>query len=57
MNRGPTLEEIAKIFDGKDAQVGHVDDTLKAEATGHHFEHADEKDNYNEQVRERQQSA
>lgn len=23
--RGPTLEELAKIFDGDDAQVAHVD--------------------------------
>jgi hypothetical protein len=23
--RGPTLEELAKIFDGDDAAVGHVD--------------------------------
>lgn len=23
--RGPTLEEVAKIFDGEDAEVAHVD--------------------------------
>lgn len=23
--RGPTLEELAKIFDGEDAEVSHID--------------------------------
>lgn len=31
--RGPTLEELAKIFDGDAAEVAHVDiDTLEKEA-------------------------
>ena len=31
--RGPTLEEIAKIFDGDNAQVGHVDMEVLEEKT------------------------
>lgn len=35
--KGPTLEEIAKIFDGDEAEVGHIDDFGKSDdvhATG-----------------------
>jgi hypothetical protein len=37
--RGPTLEEVAKIFDGDEAEVAHVDlDKVEAEVMTSGFE-------------------
>lgn len=37
--RGPTLEELAKIFDGEDAMVGHVDiNNMEKDIHVHHSE-------------------
>lgn len=38
--RGPTLEELAKVFDGENAEVAHVDmeQVLKEEAHAQHYE-------------------
>lgn len=37
--RGPTLEELAKIFDGEDAMVAHVDiNNMEKDIHVHHSE-------------------
>jgi len=48
--KGPTLEEVAKIFDGEEAEVGHVDTDL-VKAADVKFADGHEKDVHTEQVR------
>lgn len=42
--RGPTLEEIAKIFDGEDAEVAHIDqDAVQEKMASVYVENMDER--------------
>jgi len=54
--RGPTLEELAKIFDGEDAEVAHLD-IHQVEKEIHHGEHISDTNSINEKSGARTTSA